>query len=112
MLIVPLEGHTRGHAGVAVKTPDGWLLHAGDAYFHHGELSATPSCPPALRFFQSVMAVDDAKRRANQVRLRELVKEHGGEVRVFSAHDKSELEAFRRQARSVSNRDRTAAVTA
>jgi glyoxylase-like metal-dependent hydrolase (beta-lactamase superfamily II) len=28
VLIVPLVGHTRGHSGVAVKTADGWLLHA------------------------------------------------------------------------------------
>jgi len=31
MWLIPLEGHTRGHCGVAVKTQNGWLLHAGDA---------------------------------------------------------------------------------
>ena len=34
-LLIPLQGHTRGHCGVAVRRPDGgWLLHAGDSYFH------------------------------------------------------------------------------
>ena len=34
MVIVPLLGHTRGHAGVAVRDGSGhWLLHAGDAIF-------------------------------------------------------------------------------
>ncbi len=31
-------GHTLGHAGVAIDTPQGWLLHAGDAYLHRDEL--------------------------------------------------------------------------
>jgi glyoxylase-like metal-dependent hydrolase (beta-lactamase superfamily II) len=34
ILLIPLAGHTRGHAGIAIKTADGWLLHAGDAYFY------------------------------------------------------------------------------
>ena len=44
------------------------------------------------------LAMDDVARRRNQVRLRELVRDHGGEVRVFSAHDPVELEAFQRTA--------------
>jgi glyoxylase-like metal-dependent hydrolase (beta-lactamase superfamily II) len=32
ILMVPLPGHTRGHAGYAIETRDGWLLHAGDAF--------------------------------------------------------------------------------
>ncbi len=31
MWLVPLFGHTRGHCGVAVRTEQGWLFHAGDA---------------------------------------------------------------------------------
>jgi glyoxylase-like metal-dependent hydrolase (beta-lactamase superfamily II) len=31
MWLVPLFGHTRGHCGVAVQTPSGWLLHVADA---------------------------------------------------------------------------------
>jgi len=31
MWLVPLFGHTRGHCGVAVRTPPGWLFHLGDA---------------------------------------------------------------------------------
>lgn len=29
--LIPLPGHSPGHSGVAVKTLDGWLLHASDA---------------------------------------------------------------------------------
>lgn len=97
ILMVPLLGHTRGHAGVAVNTPDGWLLHAGDAYFNRHEVGPEPErCPPALRAFQSVVQMDGRLRHANQERLRTLVREHAGEVRVFSAHDPVELEQHAR----------------
>ena len=93
--LVPVVGHTRGHCAVAVRDGHGWLLHAGDAYFFHGEVDpVSPRSTPGLAFFQRLVAMDDVARRANQVRLRELVRDHGTEVRVFSAHDPVELQAF------------------
>ena len=93
ILLVPLFGHTRGHCGIAVKTPGGWLLHAGDAYFSHGEVHAAPPRSPwGLSFFQSRAEIDRGSRLANQVRLRELARTRGADVTVFSAHDPTELE--------------------
>ncbi len=95
ILLVPLAGHTRGHAGVAVQSDDGWLLHAGDAYFHRFEMDPDARrCPPALDLFQRVLAVDDSARLENQERLRHLAAENAGDVRVFSAHDAVELDRF------------------
>ncbi|HEY3503399.1 MAG TPA: MBL fold metallo-hydrolase [Actinocatenispora sp.] len=95
ILLVPLAGHTRGHAGVAVDTGTGWLLHAGDAYFFHGETDpAHPRSTPALRLFQSLVETERAPRLANQRRLLELAREHGDEVRLCSAHDPVELRAY------------------
>ncbi len=95
ILLVPTIGHTRGHCAIAVRTPDGWLLHAGDAYFFHGEMDATkPRCPPALAAFQRLVAMDDRARRKNQARLRELARDRAGEVRVFCAHSPVELDAL------------------
>ncbi|MCC6645850.1 MAG: MBL fold metallo-hydrolase [Polyangiaceae bacterium] len=92
VLIVPLVGHTRGHSGVAVRGERGWLLHAGDSYFHRDEIHRTPAgCPVGLRLFQAAAAVDDGNRRHNQARLREL-RASAPEVRVFSAHDPVELD--------------------
>jgi len=86
VLLVPLEGHTRGHCGVAVRTDGGWLLHAGDAYFHHAELTGErPRCPPGLRAFQRIIAVDNRARLGNQARLRRLARDHS-EVRIHCAH--------------------------
>jgi glyoxylase-like metal-dependent hydrolase (beta-lactamase superfamily II) len=92
VLLIPLIGHTRGHTGIAIKVEDGWLLHCGDAYFHHGELATPPRCPPGLRFFQMLNAADGKQRRANQERLRELAGAHGNEVQLLSSHDPHELD--------------------
>lgn len=96
ILLIPLVGHSWGHAGVAISAPGGWLLHAGDAYFHQDEMSvATPSAPPGVRGYQAMMEVDRGARLRNQDRLRGLVRDHGAEVRVLCGHDAAEFAAFR-----------------
>lgn len=101
ILMVPLRGHTEGHAGVAVDTPTGWLLHAGDAYLHHGQMADAPSIPPGLNAYQHIMDTDRAARRRNLARLRELRSQ--GDVRIFCSHDAIELSQLQRDA-SVSSR--------
>ena len=95
VLLLPAAGHTRGHAVVAVASDGGWLLHCGDAYFNHAEVADPPHTPPGLAIFQTVVATDNSARLANQQRLRELKREGGGTVRMFSAHDDEELASFR-----------------
>jgi glyoxylase-like metal-dependent hydrolase (beta-lactamase superfamily II) len=95
ILLVPLAGHTLGHAGVAVDTGNGWLLHAGDAYFFHGQLDPVkPQCPPGLELFQNLMQTKKEPRVANVRRLRELARNHADEVNIFSSHDPVELARF------------------
>ncbi len=90
VLLVPLTGHTRGHCGIAVRTAEGWLVHAGDAYYHHAEMEARPACPPAMDLFQRLGQMDQAARLANQARLRALAC--AGEVRVVCSHDPVEFD--------------------
>jgi glyoxylase-like metal-dependent hydrolase (beta-lactamase superfamily II) len=92
ILLVPLVGHTRGHTGVAVQQDGRWILHCGDAFFHRGELQTPPSCPRGLRAFQAVNSVDNAKRRQNSERLRELALREAGQIELFCAHDPVMLE--------------------
>ncbi len=93
ILLVPLAGHTRGHAGVAIRTGEGWLLHAGDAYFYRGEVGAPRRrCPLGLRAYQTLMEVDRRARLHNQARLRRLSLAHGGEVRIVCGHDAVEFD--------------------
>lgn len=95
ILLIPLAGHTNGHSGVAIRTGERWLLHCGDAYFHHGELSTPPHCPPGLRIFQNLNNADRGQRLANQERLRELAGAHGEEIAFVCSHDPHDLESAR-----------------
>ncbi|WP_232661487.1 MBL fold metallo-hydrolase [Pseudonocardia sp. TRM90224] len=92
ILMIPLAGHTRGHSGVAVDTGNGWLLNAGDGYFHPGILTSTPHQPAGSALFESIMQAERQARLDNQARLRALVAEHGSEVTIFSAHNAAEFE--------------------
>ena len=94
ILMVPLAGHTWGHAGVAIREDDGnWLFYAADAYFYRGEIgSERHSCPPGLRAYQTMMEVDRAERLRNLDRVRRLSLDHGDQVRIFCAHDIVEFE--------------------
>jgi glyoxylase-like metal-dependent hydrolase (beta-lactamase superfamily II) len=94
ILLIPLKGHTWGHAGVAVQAPTGWLLHAGDAYFYRDEMRRPDRrCTPGLRAYQTMMEVDRQARLANQARLRELSLDARAGVKLICAHDVVEYEA-------------------
>lgn len=93
ILFVPLPGHTFGHAGIAIRTSQRWLLQAGDAYFHYREMDPDhPWCTPGLRMYQTMLEKDRRARLANQERLRRLGRDEKGEVTVFCAHDPVEFE--------------------
>jgi glyoxylase-like metal-dependent hydrolase (beta-lactamase superfamily II) len=93
LLLIPLTGHTLGHAGIALRREEGWLLYAGDAYFFHAEMDLQhPHCTPGLEAYQTMMEKDRALRLDNQRRLRELKREQGGHIQIFCAHDVLEFE--------------------
>jgi len=95
ILLVPLAGHTLGHAGIAIQQPQGWLLHGGDAWFYRGEMQPTaPRCTPGLRFYQWMMAMDNGARRHNQQRLRALAQTHAHDITLFCSHDLHQFQAL------------------
>jgi glyoxylase-like metal-dependent hydrolase (beta-lactamase superfamily II) len=92
ILMVPLPGHTRGHCAVAVQQPARWLLHAGDAYFFHGEMDLRrPRCPRALALHQRLAAENHGERLTQLERLRELRRANARLIRIFSSHDAREF---------------------
>lgn len=94
-LLVPLPGHSAGHAGVAIEGPRGWMLHAGDAYFNRAEVHAPlPGCPAGSAAYERFMAWDSRLARANQARLRNLVAEPDSAIAVFCTHDPVEYVAM------------------
>jgi glyoxylase-like metal-dependent hydrolase (beta-lactamase superfamily II) len=95
ILLIPMPGHSRGHARVAVRatsTDVDWLLHCGDAYFNVAERTSDPRrTPAAIRAFEAAIAFDDGARRENARRLRALHESADAKrVRMFSAHCASE----------------------
>jgi glyoxylase-like metal-dependent hydrolase (beta-lactamase superfamily II) len=98
VVLIPLPGHTRGHAAIAVRVSETmgpeWLVHCGDAYFFHLEKDDPTCCPPVLQNFQRVIAVDDELRKSNAKRLRDLHRQQGRKVRLFCAHDPTEYRAL------------------
>lgn len=94
ILMVPLPGHTLGHAGVAIQSGGRWHLLAGDAYFHQDELALDRRrCPPGLRAYQWMMEQDRAQRQASLERVRDLRGLHAsGQLEIFCSHDVAEFE--------------------
>jgi glyoxylase-like metal-dependent hydrolase (beta-lactamase superfamily II) len=95
--LIPLPGHSTGHCGVAANTPSGWLLHCGDAFFHHGEIETPMHCPRGWRVFQKVNQHDGEARHRNQERLRGLRQEHGAAITMICSHDPQMLDAAPQQ---------------
>ncbi len=91
IIMIPLCGHSEGHAGVAINTNQGWLLHAGDAYFFRGEINHDYSCPSGLRSWQKLIEANHKLRILNLIKLRDLAHDHPSEVRIFSSHDSVEF---------------------
>ncbi|GAM99978.1 hypothetical protein U91I_03636 [alpha proteobacterium U9-1i] len=101
ILMVPLRGHTIGHAGVAVSTPSGWLLHAGDAYLHRHEMETPYHCPVGMAAYERIMDTDSPARHANQARLRRL--KESGQAKVFCSHDAEELKELTSRAQHIAH---------
>jgi glyoxylase-like metal-dependent hydrolase (beta-lactamase superfamily II) len=91
LVAIPLPGHTRGHVAVAVGGPSGWLLHCGDAYFHHGAIRRGSAVPAANRRFERAVAADWKRVQRNHERLTALAEAHRPDVRLISAHDPDEF---------------------
>lgn len=85
--LIHLPGHTPGHCGVAVEREDGWLLHCGDAYISRADIDPEGTPDPRPRFIKPLLR----KLFPHAPRLQVLLREHGGEVEIFCAHDPEEL---------------------
>lgn len=87
ILLVPLPGHSPGHCGVAIRTGDGWVLHAGDAVFMHAELEAEGSAPPLALAYEALMQSDAGQRHDSANHLRALHAAQPHAVTITCTHD-------------------------
>ncbi|HEY1176375.1 MAG TPA: MBL fold metallo-hydrolase [Phytomonospora sp.] len=89
--LIPLPGHTRGHAAVLVDTGDGEILHAGDAFYHHAVLSGRPQ-PMPLGLQERTVAHDWKRVLANHEALAELHGRDDPGLTIVNAHDPALLD--------------------
>jgi len=90
--LISLPGHTRGHVCVAVDAGHRWVMHCGDAYFHHGTVDGTAAMPRALAAFERVTAFDRKMVQQNHARLIELYGRHEPDLFMVSSHDRTHYE--------------------
>jgi glyoxylase-like metal-dependent hydrolase (beta-lactamase superfamily II) len=88
LALIPLPGHTRGHVCVAVDAGHRWVLHCGDAFFHHGTVDGTARMPRALDAFERVTAFDRKMMRHNHARLVELYERRQPDMLMVCSHDR------------------------
>jgi len=87
IVLINLPGHTRGHAAVAVDAGGRWILHAGDSFYHHGQLDGSGSAPRTLRLMERSVAFDWKRVQANHQRLSELWALGKPDLCLVNAHD-------------------------
>lgn len=93
ILLIPLDGHTPGHSGIAIDTgaTEGprWLLHAGDSFVCHSEIEYPPTAPLGVRMSNWVLQSNQSSRLRNVSRLAALATDPA--VEIFSAHEEAGL---------------------
>lgn len=87
IVLINLPGHTRGHAAIAVDAGDHWVLHAGDSFYHHGQLDGTGVAPRVLTTMERLIATDWTRVQANHQRLTELWTAADSDLQLINAHD-------------------------
>lgn len=102
IVLIPMPGHSRGHAAVGVDADDrGTLIHAGDAAFDASSYATTsPAGHPlkklrSVRAFEAAVGRDHQAIRENHRTLARLDAEP--EVTVIPAHDMRILEDLQAQ---------------
>jgi glyoxylase-like metal-dependent hydrolase (beta-lactamase superfamily II) len=89
IVLISLPGHTRGHACVAVDAGHRWVVHCGDAFFHHGTMDGSAPMPRALAAFETVTAFDRKMTRHNHARLTELYRRAEPDMLMVCSHDRT-----------------------
>lgn len=90
IVLLALPGHTRGHACVAVDAGHRWVLHAGDAFYHHHTIDGQGRAPAVLAMTEIAFAHNRNQVRDNHARLAELYRGSDYDLLIVNAHS-SEL---------------------
>ncbi len=91
IVLIRLPGHSRGHCGVAIKTSNGWLLHAGDTFYYHKQMDENPITTFGVKMFQRFAHFDHKQALQTKVKLRTIVLENS-KLKVICSHDTFKFE--------------------
>lgn len=95
VVMVSLPGHSAGHAGIALRQGDGWLLHAGDSFYSEQEIVGSDEPFPRMtRWMQRAVATDMRALKHTQSQLRALRASLGDSLEIVNAHDSALFERF------------------
>ena len=105
MMFVDLPGHAAGHAGVFVpgggagEENDGDgdgddnggkdLLHAGDAFYHRGQIDPETPFPAAIRLQERLLAMEPGSVPLTHAALSALARRRADTLDIVCAHDPS-----------------------
>ncbi|MCT1432427.1 MBL fold metallo-hydrolase [Dietzia maris] len=92
MMLVDLPGHAVGHAGVVVpggSDDDKDLLHAGDAFYHRGQIGQTGRVPRSIPVLERALALEPGAVSLTHARLAGLARRRRDTLDVVCAHDPS-----------------------
>jgi glyoxylase-like metal-dependent hydrolase (beta-lactamase superfamily II) len=87
IVLLPMPGHTRGHAAVAVDAGHRWVLHCGDAFYHPGTIDGQSQVPFILRAQEELLAFNRKQVHANHERIAELRRRQEPDLLVVCSHD-------------------------
>lgn len=92
MMLVDLPGHAVGHAGVVVpgdSDDDKDLLHAGDAFYHRGQIGPSGRVPRPIPVMERALALEPSAVSLTHARLAGLARRRRDTLDVVCAHDPS-----------------------
>lgn len=85
--MISLPGHTIGHCGVAIEMPEARIiLHAGDAFYHPGELLSEADTSYGFKQFRRLIDHDHQLAMENVARLRTIKSELGERLNLVCSH--------------------------
>ena len=84
-MIVALPGHTPGHLGIALKSQNQWLLHAGDSYYNQSVITHKKNDFKLLAFFEKMAHMDYQTAQDTLQRIQNLPSE----IKTVCSHDAS-----------------------
>ena len=90
ILLIPLNGHTRGHSIIAYKNEEKWFIHAGDSYFHRGQIKSGRAIPRSFKLYFLFTSFDKGLRKASELILSRFIKTNP-DVTIYCSHDPIEF---------------------